>query len=128
MESTWIFFPIRFSLPVELGVFPPNHGETNRASGEAPTYIGDREGWWCLLELERPSLRGVSSHSHLPSSQSDLPKITVWCYHVISKHHFMKVSYKNLNIQVEILYNDKIKTVRLVRIIQTSCKNQICLK
>lgn len=40
-----IFSPRSFSLPVELGVFPPNHGETNRASGEAPTYIGDGEGW-----------------------------------------------------------------------------------
>lgn len=44
MESTRHVFPRRFSLPVELGVLPPNQGETNRASGEAPTYIGDREG------------------------------------------------------------------------------------
>jgi len=25
-------------------VLPPNHGETNRASGEAPKNIGDGEG------------------------------------------------------------------------------------
>lgn len=56
-------------IPLELGVRPPNHGETSRASGEAPTNIGDGEGSWCLLLEMRPSRRGVSSHSQRPSSQ-----------------------------------------------------------
>lgn len=30
-------------LPEELGVRPPNHGETSLASGEAPTSMGDGE-------------------------------------------------------------------------------------
>lgn len=28
----------------DCGVLPPDHGETNRASGEAPINIGDGEG------------------------------------------------------------------------------------
>lgn len=62
---------IQNTLPAERGVRPPNHGETSRASGEAPTSIGDG-GRRCLPPTDWLSRRGVSSHSHLPSSQSDL--------------------------------------------------------
>lgn len=67
------------ALPVEWGVWPPNQGDTRRASGDAPTSIGDGEGRWCLPFEGSLSRRGVSSHSHLPLSQSDLPVCSIKC-------------------------------------------------
>jgi hypothetical protein len=40
--------------PTERGVFPPNQGDTKRASGDAAASIGDRVGC-CLREPGRSS-------------------------------------------------------------------------